>query len=59
MKVKIHIIDFSNCTFILKRFSLDLIPCFWPIFVDFQNEASGLCTNNLINKDVKGTFMVS
>ena len=37
----------------LKSFSLDLIPCFWPIFVNFQNEAVSLCVNNLINKDVK------
>ena len=26
----------------LQRFSLDLIPCFWPIFVDFQKEAVSL-----------------
>ena len=26
----------------LLSFSLDLIPCFWPIFVDFQNEAVSL-----------------
>ena len=31
------------------------MPCFRPIFVDFQNEASGLCvTDNLIYKDVNG-----
>ena len=30
---------------------LDFILCFWSIFVDFQNEATGLCVNNSI-KDV-------
>ena len=25
----------------------DLVPCFWPSFVDFQNEAVSLCINNL------------
>ena len=39
--------------------SLDLIPYFKPIFVDFQNEAVGLCVNYFINKDVKWTFMIS
>ena len=41
------------------RFSLDLISCFWLIYVDFQNEAADFCFNNSINKDVKRTFMVS
>ena len=35
------------------------MPNFGPIFVDFQNEAGGLCVNNFINKDVKWTFMIS
>ena len=25
-----------------QSFSLDLMACFWPIFVDFQNEAVSL-----------------
>ena len=33
-----------------ESFSLDLIPCFWPIFVDFQNEVVSLCVNNLIRE---------
>ena len=37
---------------------MDLI-CLWPIFVDFQNEGTGLCINNSIDKDVKWTFVVS
>ena len=28
-------------------------PCFWPIFVDFQNEVTGLCVNDSINKDME------
>ena len=43
----------SNCTLHLLTFSLDMTLIFWPIFVDFQNEAAGLCVNNSINKDVK------
>ena len=26
---------------------------FWPICVDFQNEAAGLCVTNSINEEVK------
>ena len=29
------------------------MPCFWPIFVDFRNEAAYLSVNDSINKDVK------
>ena len=39
--------------FRLQSFSLDLIPCFWPFFFDFQNQTVSLCVNNLINEDVK------
>ena len=38
--------------FTLSSFTLDLISCFWPIFVDFQNEAASLCVNNSINSEV-------
>ena len=38
IKVKMQIINVSNCTLYIVKFSLDLIPYFWPIFVDFQNE---------------------
>ena len=46
-------------TLYCKVFTLDLIPCFWPIFVDFQNKVAGVCVNNSIYKDVKSSFMVS
>ena len=51
-----HITNTSNCTlYIVKLFTgFDT-----PIFVDFQNEAAGLCVNNSIIKDVKWTFSVS
>ena len=26
------------------------MPGFWQIFIDFQNEATGICINNSINK---------
>ena len=39
--------------FRLYSFLLDLIPCFGPIVVDFQNETASLWVNNSINKDVK------
>ena len=55
-----HIINISNCTFcIVKCFNGFDTPCVWPIFVGFQNEASSLCDDNSIDKDVKSTFMVS
>ena len=50
IKVKIHIINISNCTLYIVKFSLDLISRFWTTFVDSQNEATGLCVNNSINK---------
>ena len=55
----IHNMDISNHTLYFVKISLDLIRCFWPIFVDFQNEAAGLCFDNSIDKDVKRTFMLS
>ena len=57
--LKVFIINKSKDThhkyahFTFLRFSLDFIPCFWPIFADFQNEAASLCVDNSINKDVK------
>ena len=45
--------------FTLWSFSLDLIPCFWPIFGDFQNEAASLCVTSSTDKDMKITLMVS
>ena len=45
--------------FYIVQFLLGLILCFWPIFVDFQSQAAGLCTNNSINKDEKYTLTVS
>ena len=38
---------------------MDLMPRFWPIFVDFQKETVSLCFNNsvAINKDVKWNVM--
>ena len=55
MKEKIYIINVSNYTTDIVKFSLDLIPCFWPIFVDFQVYAltAGLCINSSVNKDMK------
>ena len=58
LRIKMHIINLSNCTVNIVKFSLDLIPCFWPIFVDFQNEADGLCVNHPTDKDLKQTSMV-
>ena len=53
IKVKLHMLIISNYTLYIVKFSLDLILCFSPIFVDFQNEATGLCVNNSIDKDTK------
>ena len=36
-----------NAHFRLWSFVSDLMPCFWPIFADFQNEAVSLWINNL------------
>ena len=43
----------SNCTLHIVKIFIGFDTLFWPIFVDFQNEAASLCLNNLINKDVK------
>ena len=45
-KKKIYNVNVSNCAVDIVKFSFDLIPCFWPIFVDFQNETASLCVNN-------------
>ena len=51
---KVLIINKSKDTYHkYPTFSLDLSPCFWPIFVDFQNKAASLCFNNSTNKDAK------
>ena len=44
--------NIGNCTLYVVKFLFDFIPCFWQIFVDFQNAAAGLYINNSINKDV-------
>ena len=43
----------NNYALYIVKFSLDLISCSLPIFVDFQNEAAGLCVKNSMNTDVK------
>ena len=43
----------SNCTLYIVKFSLDLILCFWPIFVDFQNEVLVYLLITQLIKDVK------
>ena len=37
----------------LSSYSLALMPCFWPIFVDFQKETASLRVNNSNNKELK------
>ena len=59
IKVKIHIINISNCTLYIVKFLTEFGTLFLADFVDFQNEAASLCVNNSINKDVKLSFMVS
>ena len=53
MKVKIHIINRSNCTLYIVTFFTGFDTLFLVDFLDFQNEATSLCVNNLINKDMK------
>ena len=49
----VFIFDFSNCTIYIVKFCIRFDTLFWPIFVDFQNEAASLCINNRNNKDMK------
>ena len=51
--MKIHVINVTHCTFHILKFSLDLIPFLWPMFINFQNEATGLCVNNSDNEAEK------
>ena len=44
---------YSKCTLNIVKFLIGFGTLFWPIFVDFRNEATSLCVNNSINKDVK------
>ena len=53
MKVKTHTIDTSNCTLYIIKFFSGFDTLFLADFVDFQDEATSLCINNSINKDVK------
>ena len=39
--------------FAIVKFFIGFDTLLWLIFIDFQNEATGLCVNNSINKDVK------
>ena len=48
-----YIINTSNCTLDILKVFLGFNTLFLADFVDFQNDAAGLCANNSINKDVK------
>ena len=48
-----HIINISNCTLHIVKFFIGFDTLFWPIFVDFQNEAASVCIDNSTDKDVK------
>ena len=50
-RLKMLIINKSNDIH-HRSISLDFIPGFWPIFLDFQNEVAGFCFNSSNNKDV-------
>ena len=54
LKVKIRIINVSNCTLYIVKFFIGSDILFLADFSeDFQNEAARLCINNSINNDVK------
>ena len=40
MEEKIHLINISNCTLYIVKLFIGIIALFWPILVDFQNEAA-------------------
>ena len=50
MKVKIHIINISNCTLHIVKFFIGFDALFMANFVDFQNETAGLFVNGIIIK---------
>ena len=37
---------------------MDLMPYFWPIFADFQDEAASLCISKSFDKDLKWTLII-
>ena len=41
----------TNILFFTRPVDLFLIPYFWPIVANFQNEAEGLSVNSLIDRD--------
>ena len=43
----------SNYTPYNVKFFTGFDTLFWPIFADFKKEATGLCVNNSVDKDVK------
>ena len=47
-----HKYQYKVCKLYIVKFFVGFDTLFWPIFVDFQNEAASLCLDNSINKDM-------